>query len=253
MTRLRNKLAKPLLEMFRLINQSKHHFTQLVHFLRQNVSRMIARRQVRIAVIRAAQLTLQNVIGEAADQFAGIWRAETDRIVHGVFQRIAFVRESWWNVQDIAGFQLFIDDGFKRGDLQQVRMRAVLLQLQFFAHAPATSPGSLNDKHIVLIKMWANAAAGDREGDHQIVNPPVRQFAKRTHQRGGGFMPVIDRLYQQRPVVLAEMIIAFERTVANLPFTVLMADESAVDFAFHCQSSQFVRREWINKVVKPTF
>lgn len=99
-------------------------------------------------------------------------------------------------------------------------MRAVLLQLQFFAHAPATSPGSLNNKHIVLIKMWANAATGYGEGDHQIVNPPVRQFAKRTHQRGGGFMPVIDRLYQQRPVVLAEMIIAFERTVANLPFTV---------------------------------
>ncbi|ESE95365.1 regulatory protein [Salmonella enterica subsp. enterica serovar Virchow str. ATCC 51955] len=38
-------------------------------------------------------------------------------IVHGVFQRIAFMRESWRNIQNVARLQLFINNGLERIDL----------------------------------------------------------------------------------------------------------------------------------------
>ncbi|ABV13051.1 hypothetical protein CKO_01924 [Citrobacter koseri ATCC BAA-895] len=214
---------------------------------------MLARRDIRVAVIGAAQLALQNVVGKTADQFTRIRRAETNRVVHRVFQRVAFVRESGWDIQNIAGLQLFINDGFKRIDLEQIRVRAMLLQLQLLAYAPAAATGSLNDKDIVLIQMRTHAAARDGKGDHQIVNTPVWQRAERTHQRSGRFMPVVYGLNQQRPVVLAEVVVTLERAVADLPFTILMTDQTAIDFAFHRQSRQFVRGERINEVVEPAF
>lgn len=66
-------------------------------------------------------------------------------------------------------------------------------------------------------------------------------------------MPVVYRLYQQRPVALTQMIVAFERAMADLPFAILMANETTVDFAFHRQPRQLIRRERIHKVAKPTF
>ena len=66
-------------------------------------------------------------------------------------------------------------------------------------------------------------------------------------------MPVVDRLYKQRPVVFTEVIVAFERTVANLPFPVLVADQAAVDFVFHGQTGQLVRRDRVDKIAEPAF
>ncbi|CSS16784.1 Uncharacterised protein [Shigella sonnei] len=53
-------------------------------------------------------------------------------------------------------------------------MWAVLFHLQLFAHSPATTSGTLNDKHVVLIEMRADAAARYRKRNHQIINTPVR-------------------------------------------------------------------------------
>jgi hypothetical protein len=49
---------------------------------------MVAGRHVRIGVALAAQFALENVVGKAAEQLAGIRRAIADRIVERVFQRI---------------------------------------------------------------------------------------------------------------------------------------------------------------------
>ena len=54
-------------------------------------------------------------------------------------------------------------------------------------------------------------------------------------------MPVVNRLHQQGPVVFTQVIVAFEGTVTDLPFSILMADKAAIDLALHGQSSQFVR------------
>lgn len=54
---------------------------------------------------------------------------------------------------------LFIDDRLEGVNLQQVRMRAVLFHRHFFPDAPASTAGALNDKHIILIQMRADAAA----------------------------------------------------------------------------------------------
>ncbi|MNP74149.1 hypothetical protein D3C76_1709810 [compost metagenome] len=64
---------------------------------------------------------------------------------------------------------------------------------------------------------------------------------------------MVNGLNQQRPVGFTEMIIAFERTVANLPFPILMAHQTAVDFVFHRQSSQFIRRDRVDKVADAAF
>ena len=120
-------------------------------------------------------------------------------------------------------------------------MRTVLFHRHFFAHAPAAAAGPLNDEHIVLVEMRTDAAARDGKRDHQIVDAPVGQSAERMHQRRRWLVPVINRLYQQRPVILAQVIVALEGAVANLPFTVLMTDQAAIDFALHRQSGQLVR------------
>ncbi|MNC33046.1 hypothetical protein D3C75_814270 [compost metagenome] len=82
--------------------------------------------------------------------------------------------ETWWDIENIARLHFFVDDGVERFNLQQIRMRAVLFQGDFFPNTPATAANTLNDKHVVLVVMRANAAAWYRERDHQIVNSPVR-------------------------------------------------------------------------------
>ena len=64
-------------------------------------------------------------------------------------------------------------------------------------------------------------------------------------------MPVIHRLHQQRPVILAQVVEALEGAVRNLPTAVLVADQAAVHFVFHRQSGQLIRGDRIDKVLKP--
>ena len=120
---------------------------------------MVARRHVWIGVALAAQFALENVVGKSAEQLAGIRRAIADRIVERVFQRIPLMRESWRNIENIPRLHLFIDNRLEGVNLQQVRMRAVLFHRHFFPDAPASTAGALNDKHIILIQMRADAAA----------------------------------------------------------------------------------------------
>ena len=137
----------------------------------------------------------------------------SDGVVQRGFVGHAIVRESWWNIEDIARLQIFINDRRERIDVQQCRMRAELTHRQLIAHAPAAAAHALNNKDVILIDMRADAAAGDGEGDHQVVDTPVRQGAERVHQRRRRFMPVVNRLHQQGPVVFAQVIVAFEGSV----------------------------------------
>ncbi|MNY61177.1 hypothetical protein D3C86_1978290 [compost metagenome] len=41
--------------------------------------------------------------------------------------------------------------------------------------------------------------------------------------------------------------------MADLPFSVLMADEATVDFALHRQTGQFVRGDRIDEICDPAF
>jgi hypothetical protein len=99
--------------MLWLVNQPQHHIAQAVEFSRQNIRRMIAGRHIRIGIALAAQFALQNIVGKAAEQLAGIRRAIADRIVERVFQGITLMRESRRNIENIARLHLFIDDGLE--------------------------------------------------------------------------------------------------------------------------------------------
>ena len=81
MTRLADKLTKPLFEVLRLVDQIQHHAAQLIEFFWQNIRRMLARRHIRVAVTIAAQLALQNIVGKSADHLAAARRAEPHGIV----------------------------------------------------------------------------------------------------------------------------------------------------------------------------
>ncbi len=137
--------------------------------------------------------------------------------------------------------------------MQQRRMRAELTHRQFIAHAPAAAAHALNNKDIVLIDMRTHAAARHREGDHQIVQTPVRQHAKRAHQLRRRHMPVIHRLRQQRPAGFAEIIEIFKRPVSGLPLAVFVAYQAAVHFGLHRQPGQLVRGNRIDKIREGVF
>ncbi|SAE88312.1 Uncharacterised protein [Enterobacter cloacae] len=49
------------------------------------------------------------------------------------------------------------------------------------------------------------------------------------------------------------MIVAFKGTVADLPFPVLVAYQTAVYLVFHRQTSEFVRRNRVDKIADPAF
>ncbi len=132
-------------------------------------------------------------------------------------------------------------------------MRAELTHRQLVAHAPAAAAHPLNDKHVVLIDMRTHAAARYREGDHQIIQTPVRQDAERTHQLRGGHMPVVHRLRQQRPAGFAQIVKVLKRTIAGLRFTVEMAHQTAIDFRLHRQPCQLVRGNRVDKIREGIF
>lgn len=46
-------------------------------------------------------------------------------------------------------------------------------------------------------------------------------------------MPVIDRLHQQRPVILAKVVKVLEGTMRHMPMTIMMANQTAVYIVFH--------------------
>ena len=151
-TRGGDETAEPLLEVFRLANHIDHHGAQTFEFILFNPARMLAAGEVRIAVVLAAEIVLQHIVGEAADQVAAVWPAEADGVVQGGFVGYAVVRESRWNIEDVARLQIFINDRWERIDVQQCRMRTELTHRQLVTHAPAAAAHALNNKDVILIE-----------------------------------------------------------------------------------------------------
>ncbi|VDZ83676.1 Uncharacterised protein [Kluyvera intermedia] len=120
-------------------------------------------------------------------------------------------------------------------------MWTVLLERGLLTDTPATTTGALNNKDVILIKMRAYAATGNREGDHQIVQTPVGQGAEGAHQRAGRFVPMVHGLNQQRPVAFAQMVVTFKWAMFDLPCPVKVAHQSAIHLIFHRQTGQFIR------------
>ncbi|MNC33045.1 hypothetical protein D3C81_2131970 [compost metagenome] len=66
-------------------------------------------------------------------------------------------------------------------------------------------------------------------------------------------MPVVNGLNQQRPVVFAQVIIALEWTVADLPSAFVMADQAAVHLVFHGKACEFIRGDGVDEVLEAAF
>ncbi len=91
--------------------------------------------------------------------------------------------------------------------------------VSFAAFRPLASDdaGTLNDKHVVLIEMRADAAAGTEK---EIIRSSIRQsgssrngaLARRSAHASGSLLALT------MTISFTEMIVAFEWTVADLPF-----------------------------------
>ena len=101
--------------------------------------------------------------------------------------------------------------------------------------------------------MRAHAAARHGEGDHEIIQTPVRQHAERAHQLRRRHVPVVHRLRQQRPAGFTQAVKVLKRTIAGLPFAVEMAHQTAIDLRLHRQASQLVRGNRVDKIREGIF
>lgn len=64
---------------------------------------------------------------------------------------------------------------------------------------------------------------------------------------------MIDRLYQNRPVILTQMVIAFKRAVSNLPATVLMAYKATINLVSIARPANSSGEMGSTKFLNPRF
>ncbi len=60
----------------------------------------------------------------------------------------------------------------------------------------------LQQEHIVVVKVWANAALVGGKADHQVIEPCIRNKAKRLQRLLRGLHVQIHALHQHRPARL---------------------------------------------------
>ena len=144
-------------------------------------------------------------IGQAQKQFTRqlvlFGGAKTDGVRHALALGNAVVRPHRGQVEHVAGLQHVFFFGLEVGEDFQ---RHIGLQAEVFLppNAPAALAMGLQQEHIVVVKVWANAALVGGKADHQIIKPCIRNKAKRLQQLVRGLHVQIHALHQHRPARL---------------------------------------------------
>lgn len=168
-----------------------------------------------------------------------------------MFERDAVMREAGRNVQNIAGQQFDIDDGFKKIGVQQRRLRGELPVLPQIVDAPAAPPGALANEDVVQIDRRPDPAAGRGVTDHRVVEAPFRDKRKRRHHLHHRRRPVIRRLHDQGPILFAQMFIRFKRPELGLPLPVFFIHQPRLDLGLARQTGQFIGADQIGEMFEP--
>ena len=124
------------------------------------------------------------------------------------------------------------------GVLQQLAVGVAHL-----ADLPAALAFGLQQEHVVVVEVRADAAAGRGEADHQVVDTPAGQEAEVLEHFGHFRHELVDGLHQQGPVAfgqLAEGVLG-ERAAAQFPRVgAVLQHQARFDFLFQRQAGQFV-------------
>ncbi len=101
----------------------------------------------------------------------------------------------------------------------------------------------LDQKHVVLIEMGADAAALGGVADHDVFQTPARHEAEIVQQQAHRCQKVVHGLYQQGPVPLAQALerILFQRSLLQRPGALAgTPDQPGFHLRFQRQSGQGV-------------
>jgi hypothetical protein len=142
------------------------------------------RAQVRIRIAPLADIQcVGKVLQELLDQLRRCRRAKADRVCHALGQRDAVVRDIGWQVKHVAGLQLAVVRGAKIAQDLERNIRQQL-EVALRARPPAAPAGPLQQEYIVRVEVRADAAAGNRIADHQVIEARVRDEVESLQQRG---------------------------------------------------------------------
>ncbi|MNE24005.1 hypothetical protein D3C80_1172790 [compost metagenome] len=187
---------------------------------------------------------LAEEVGEVGQHFSGARGAKAHRVGQAVVFGNAVVGQARRQVEHVARFQgpLFALLEFGKdaqvGVLQQRAVAAAHL-----ADLPVALAVALQQEHVVVVEVRANAAARRCKADHHIVDAPAWQEAEVLQQLADFRHELVDRLHQQGPVALGQGAegIFFERAAAQFPWAFAVLDDQArFDFFFQGQAGQFV-------------
>ena len=109
--------SEPLFKGFRLIDKLVHHIADTIQFVLFNFAHMLTQCQIRVAVVVATEIVFQRIVRKAADEITGVRATKTDGIVQRRFMGETVMREAWRNIQNVARFQIFINDWRERIDV----------------------------------------------------------------------------------------------------------------------------------------
>lgn len=179
--------------------------------------------------------------------FRGAGCAKTDRVRHAGILGGAKVSEARRQVEHVARLQHPFFGALEVGENAQVAVgQHRAFAVAHLPDAPAALSMGLQQEHIVVIEVRSDAATRSGIADHHIVDAPVGQKAEMLDQHGDVRHELVDRLHQQGPVTLRQLLIGVlgEWTSAQLPggFAVF-DDQTGLDVLFEGEAGQFVRRD----------
>ena len=149
-----------------------------------------------------------------------------------------------WQVEHVAGLKGPLVGGLEISEDTQVRvLQQLAVGVAHLADLPVTLAMTLQQEHVVVVEVRANATTRGGVADHHVVDAPARQEAEVFQQLVDFRHELINGLYQQGPLALwqfAELVFG-ERAAAQFPRTLAVLDDQArFDFFFKCQTGQLV-------------
>ncbi|MNQ91302.1 hypothetical protein D3C85_1066750 [compost metagenome] len=202
---------------------------------------------VGVGVALFVRQELAEEVGEVGQHFGGAGGAEAHRVGHAVVFGDAEVCQARRQVEHVAGFQDPLVGLLEVGEDAQVGVgQQGAVAVAHLADLPATAAVALEQEHVVVVEVRADAAAGCGEADHHVIDAPAGQEAELLEQLGHIRDELVDGLHQQGPIAFGKVLVGVlgERAATQFPGAVAVFQHQArLDFLFEGQARQFVGRD----------
>ena len=207
------------------------------------------RLQIRVGVAQIVRQPLGDMVRQIANQLGLRWCAHADGKSHARTGKChAVMGDARRQVQHVARFQQPLMGGGELDQLFQLHAGPKRLgRSGVVADGPVALAQSLQQENIILVDVGAHATAILGVGNHDVIHAPAGQEGKRFQQRGDIRIPLVDILYQQRPVAVWRpgKVRFTQWTGVDVPAVALfvMHDQACQCPFLAGQSSEIVRRQ----------